>query len=180
MPFMQSIPIPHMCPHIPQLWLSVWRLTHPEPGQINRGIRHMHTPATHWLVPQEAPHIPQFLGSLERSAQTPITHMAWLIVVHLHWPATHWPTPQECPHVPQLLALVCTSTQAPLHIAKPGMHPEVIPLVVVLVALVVVVPLVVVVVPLVVVVVAPVVVAVDPLVVVALDPPAPPLPASTT
>ena len=75
-PLVHTWPAAHMRPQVPQLALSVPRLTQ-TPLQLVNPVAHTQAPFTQvWLAAHTRPHSPQLLRSVPRLAQ-PLGHSAW-------------------------------------------------------------------------------------------------------
>jgi hypothetical protein len=63
-PAVHTRPIPQRVPQVPQLPVSVWRLTH-RPLHEVCPLGHAHRPAAQvWPVPQRVPQVPQLFASV--------------------------------------------------------------------------------------------------------------------
>jgi hypothetical protein len=116
LPLLQTCPLEQVTPQPPQLFVSVAVATQ-APAQFVVPAPHEATqvPDEHtWLDAHLVPQVPQFAGSVTRSAHWPL-HVT-VPGGQLHLSFEHdCPPLQVTPHAPQFVRLDVRSTQAPAH-----------------------------------------------------------------
>jgi hypothetical protein len=120
LPFAHVVPPLHPTPHAPQLFESVFSLTHAPaqdvrpPLQFARHLPLEHTSPAGHAVPQ----VPQWVGSASGSVHTP-PHAIWPCGQPQTPPLQDVPPAQTLPHAPQFWESLASDTQAPPQLVRP-------------------------------------------------------------